>query len=93
MNDNSGMIENSTMSIEKGILGVLDDSKIYPQELANLLQNDIKEKKNSEMNNNNNRLNKNGKNNNMKLNKISERCGGRNSSKKALQTLVLMQLS
>ena len=67
MNDNSGMIENSTMSIEKGILGVLDDSKIYPQELANLLQNDIKEKKNSEMNNNNNRLNKNGKNNNKKM--------------------------
>ena len=62
MNNNSSVIENSTMSIEKGILNVLDDSKIYPEDLANLIKNDINDKK---KNNNNNNTNKN-KNNNKK---------------------------
>ena len=63
MNNNSSVIENSTMSIEKGILNVLDDSKIYPEDLANLIKNDINDKK--KKNNNNNNTNKN-KNNNKK---------------------------
>ena len=63
MNNNSSVIENSTMSIEKGILNVLDDSKIYPEDLANLIKNDINDKK--KQNNNNNNTNKN-KNNNKK---------------------------
>ena len=63
MNNNSSVIENSTMSIEKGILNVLDDSKIYPEDLANLIKNDINDKKKK---NNNNNTNKNKNNNNNK---------------------------
>jgi hypothetical protein len=69
MNNNSSVIENSTMSIEKGILNVLDDSKVYPEDLANLIKNDINENKKNNKNNSN-KINKNNKKTHMKSNDI-----------------------
>ena len=69
MNNNSSVIENSTMSIEKGILNVLDDSKVYPKDLANLIKNDINENKKNNKNNSN-KINKNNKKTHMKSNDI-----------------------
>ena len=70
MNNNSSVIENSTMSIEKGILNVLDDSKIYPEDLANLIKNDINDKKKKNNNNNTNKNKNNNKKAHMKSNDI-----------------------
>ena len=70
MNNNSSVIENSTLSIEKGILNVLDDSKIYPEDLANLIKNDINDKKKKNNNNNTNKNKNNNKKAHMKSNDI-----------------------